>query len=75
MAVKRGQCMLKQTKNHPVVRANSLLEQVKGPHVGQILISWMSEVHLFKKSHKSFLLLSSPPTKQAISIIHFTRIV
>lgn len=37
-------------KKNPVVRVNSsLLEQVQGPHVGQILISWMSEVHLLKK--------------------------
>lgn len=40
---------VKTNKKTPVVRANSLREQVKGPHVGQILISWMSEVHLFKK--------------------------
>lgn len=46
---KKGTMYVKTNKKTPVVRANSLLEQVKGPHVGQILISWMSEVHLFKK--------------------------
>lgn len=46
---KKGTMYVKTNKTTPVVRANSLLEQEKGPHVGQILISWMSEVHLFKK--------------------------
>lgn len=69
--------MAKQ-KNLTVVRVNSgLLEQVKGLYVGQILISWMFGVYLCKKKkgHKSFLLLPSPPRKQAINIIHSTRIV
>lgn len=63
-----------ETKNQTVLSINSNLpEQVDGLHVGQILISWMFEVHLIKKKKSQIIFIAA--FSFSINVIYSTRIV